>query len=247
MKKSRRHDLKTNVLSVYIQQTYEAIGQYANYIIGGVVVVVVILVAFMIVQRNRQATMDQAQKTYYEIRTGDVFEKPDLIDQAGRLAAEQGIDTELGAKAAELQANLAYNLAMSMGIGDREKKVARLTEAKQIYEQLLTKVVDRPAAAARLKMSLAAVVESLQVLGKGEVEPVRQLYQAVIAGDDASFKSIAEQKLKTLDERMIPLKVLATQPASAPATGPAAQVATLPAPPPVRVNLEPVTETQPAQ
>ena len=53
MKQTRRKELKTNELSVYLQQIYEAAVRNATYLVGGVVVVVIVLVVALLTQRNR--------------------------------------------------------------------------------------------------------------------------------------------------------------------------------------------------
>ena len=229
MKHSRRQELKTNVLSVYLQQAYEKARLYANYIIGGAVIVVVIIVAGMVMRHSRLAALDQAQKTYSELRAGNVAQRPELIDQAGRLADEQGPDSEIGARARELQGDLAYQLAMSPAIKDQAEKIRLLKQAQTIYEQLLGVSANRPGVAARLRMSLAATDESLYVAGEGSADDIRRLYQQVIDGPDESFKTLARAQLNSLDERLAKLTIVATQPAaSAPASAPATTAALVP-------------------
>lgn len=246
MKQSRRQELKTNVLSVKLKEAYEAIVRNSSYIIGGAVAIVVILIIFVVVQRNRQAAIDQAERTYIEIRSGNVVEKPDLIEQAGRLAEEQGPTTPLGAKAAELQGDLAYQLAMHAGLKNRTEMISRIKQAKAAYEPLLSQKTDDPGEAARLRMRLAAAEESLCVAGEGSAETVRKLYQAVIDGSDLSYKTIAQELLKSLDDRLAKLKIVATQPASAPATAAAAPADAPMALPPITVTPAPAPASEPA-
>jgi hypothetical protein len=265
MKQSRRQELKTNVLSVYLQQAYEKTRLYANYIIGGAAIVVVVIVAGMVMRHNRLAALDQAQRTYSELRGGNVAQKPELIDQAGRLADEQGPDSEIGAQARELQGDLAYQLAMGMTKKDQAEKIRRLKQAQTIYEQLLTTSANWPGVAARLRMSLAATEESLFVAGEGSAEDIRRQYQQVIDGQDESFKTLARAQLNSLDDRLAKLTIVATQPAaSAPATtaalGPSSRpttrpssgpavvgVTTLPAGPAVKTIAPPSSATAPAR
>ncbi len=217
MRKSRRQELKTNVLSVKLQEAYAWIQRNSSYLTAGVVAVVAILIVAMVVQRNRQAAIDRAERTYLEIQSGNVVEKPDLVDQAGRLADEQGLESPLGVRAAELQANLAYQLGMTAGLQDRETMVSRLKQAKGIYEHLLAQ---KPAhaSAASWRMGLAATEESLFIADAGgSKEAIRKLYQDVIDGPTSSFQVLAKEKLESLDARLARLTIVATQPASAPA------------------------------
>jgi hypothetical protein len=247
MKQSRRQELKTNALSVWLQETYAQLVRNSSYVIGGAVAIVVILIVVVVVQRNRQAAIDQAERTYIEIRSGSVVEKPDLIDQAGRLAEEQGPTTPLGAKAAELQGDLAYQLAMTAGPRKPADMISRLKQAKAAYEPLLSQKVNDPGDAARLRMKIAASEESLCVVGEGSADTVRKLYQAVIDGADLSFKTIALELTKSLDERLAKLKIVATQPASVPATAAARITASAPVTlPPITVTPAPTPTSKPA-
>ncbi len=216
MKQSRRQELKSNDLSVKLQEAYKAIQRNSNYVIGGAVAVVAILIVALVVQRNRQAAIDQAERTYLEIQSGNVMEKPELIDQAGRLADEQGLDSPLGTRAAELQANLAYQLGMSAGLKDREKMTSRLKQAKGIYEHLLAQKPSHVSAAG-WRMGLAATEESLFIADAGgSKDGIRKLYQEVIDGPASSFQAVAKERLESMDARLAKLTIVATQPASAP-------------------------------
>ncbi len=225
MKQTRRKELKTNELSIYLQQIQEAVGRHSNLIIGGVVVVVLILVAGLLVQRNRHATRQAAWENYHGIQSRMTTITPELIEEARQLAEDTRNQGDLGPLAMELHADLNYSLAITLQ-GEPERTKQLLQNAKSIYEQTLARFGSLPAVAARVRMSLAAVEESLLVAGEGDVERIRKLYQQVIDDPASGFSADASGQLATLDRRLIPLEILATRPAEEPgaAAAPAAQL-----------------------
>ncbi len=244
MKQTRRKELKTNELSAYLQQIYQSAGRHSNLIIGGVVVVVLILVAGLLVQRNRHVARQTAWNTYYSIRDRSAVVTPELIEEARQLAEDSRNLGDLGPRAMELHADLNYSLAMSLqGEPDRTKQLFK--EAKGIYEQALALFGAQPGVAARVRMGLAPVEESLLVAGEGDVERIRKLYQQVIDDEVTGFGADAREQLATLDERLAHLEIVATRPADA-----AAAQATTPPPAaalPQPVVLEAPTPAAPEQ
>jgi hypothetical protein len=229
MKKTRRHELKTNELSVLLKEVYAKLSEYANYIIVGLVAAVLVLIIGFVVRHNRMAAEQIAWQTYYDVREGNVIEQPELLDRAATLAAQQAGDRVLEPLALELQADLAYHLAVGPGTTlSREEKIRNLTRAQSLYEELLSRFAHRPATADRLRMSLAATGESLGALDPSlvDLDAIRELYQAVIEGEPTAFQPLAQERLDTLTERMQPLQVVATRPADPPdAQEPEAMVA----------------------
>ena len=218
MKQSRRHELKTNELSVLLKQMYEKLQQYANYLIVGLVAAVVVLIMIFIMQHNRIAAQQLAWQTYSDLRRGDVIRDPGLIDQAAALAAERAGDAVLEPLAMELEADLAYQLAVGpeSKLND-EEKTQRLETAKQRYEQVLSQFPSSTEATARIQMGLAATEESLFTFGRSKLETIRSLYQKVLDAEPNAFQAAAAKQLETLEQRTQELQIIATRPAEAPA------------------------------
>jgi len=250
MKQARRKELKTNELSVYLQQVYETASRNATYIIGGVVVVVLVLVIGLMVRRNRLVARQDAWRTYYSIRDQSAVVTPELIDQARNLGASHGSDDDLGPRVSQLRADLAYALAITLSpIEQKERRTELFNEAKAAYEQMIHQFGSRPNVVARARMSLAAVEESLALAGQGDRAAVRRLYQDMIDAPVSVFQADAEARLDSLDERLTRLPIIATRPAQAPiiATRPAQApiIATRPAEPAVTQPTAPTTQPTP--
>jgi|GEM_PF-669929 len=230
MKQARRQELRTNDLSVYLQQTYEWAQRNATYLIGGVVVVVLVLVISFWMQYSRHATREKGWKDYYSILREGSAEVAGSIERARTLAAEFSDDVDLGPVTLALQADLAYQKAMSLTSPlDQGQRVGLLEDAKQTYERVLAKYPKRPLIVVRTKMSLAAVLESLYMEGQGNLDGIRQIYQDLIDGPTNAFQSVASELQASLDERtkqldIVPTPPLSTAPAASAvsATGPAA-------------------------
>lgn len=231
MKQSRRHELKTNELSVLLQQAYDKLTEYGNYILVGLVAVVLALIVAFVVRHNRLATEQLAWRTYFEIREGDVIEQPELLDRAATLAAQQAGDPVLEPLALSLQADLAYHMAVGPeSTLPRDEKIRHLASAERLYEEILDRFAHDAAMTDRLRMSLASTRESLLALdsSRAELDAIRSLYQEVLAGEPTAFQSLARERLDTLAERTRPLLIVSTRPAEPPATTLPAATATAP-------------------
>lgn len=215
MKQARRKELKTNELSLYLQQIRDAFLQYSNYIIGGVVAVVLILVIALYVQSQR-AQVDAARwAERREIEAEAAVEiKPETIERAERLAREAADDPRLGPVARELHANLAYQRALDMSPEtDPDEYTRLLNEARSSYQTLVDQYPDRPDVVARARLGLGAVLESLHVVGQGELDAVAQHYRLVAESENPTYAALARRRLETLSERARPLNIVATRPA----------------------------------
>lgn len=254
MKQSRRQELKTNELSVFLQQIYTSARDNANYVIGGLVAVVALLVIVLYVQHRRTEAREQAWNRYYELQGASVTEKPELMEQARAFAAQQRGNDQLGYRAAELAGDIAYQLAMSPEmLDDREKRLALLKDARDRYQQVIDQAPDNPAMVERARYSLAKIEENLLLAGESTKEKVRSLYEQIAKDEHGRYSGLAEEALGTLDERAEPLQLVATRPAETqPATAPATAPATLPAAavgtrPAVTLSIpSPATQTAPA-
>ncbi|UCD30089.1 MAG: hypothetical protein JSV03_06345 [Planctomycetota bacterium] len=254
MKKTRRQELKTNELSIMLKQMYEAILRYSNYMIGGALVVVLVLVIGMIYNQNRRNARRNAWNEYREIQQLDITVDPGLIDRARILAGEFSSDRNLGPATLELEASLHYKLAMSLtSPSDRADRIDHYNEAKSMYQQLIEKYNTRPEVVNRAHMSLAAIEESLLIMGESTIDMVREHYQYLAAADKSTFKSVAEDLLDSLEERIAKVEIVATRPAETPTTQ-ARAPATQPQKPKQRIEVKmvdipstaPATSTTPA-
>ena len=128
MKQSRRHELKTNELSIYLQQCYDFIRQHATWLIGGVAVGVLIIVVMLLNAQREERAMLDAYTSCQEIRRGSV-----VADMDHRRAVIAGALQKLGAllqrrlDAVQLHDALAVGrLAVDQdegGLGQRRRRV----------------------------------------------------------------------------------------------------------------------------
>jgi hypothetical protein len=231
MKPSRRHELKTNELSIFLQQVYASAKQNLNYVIGGVVVVVAILAVGLYIQHRRQATHENAWKQYEDLRTqvGRSGPNPSLLQSAATLAAEQEGSGDLGRPTAALAADIAFELAASLDpVKDKAKRLELLKEARSRYQGMTDRYSDDPDTAAAARFSLANIEESLLMAGESTKEKVLALYEPLTKAELGTYKTLAEEQIKTLDERIQPLQIVATRPAEPPATAPSPLTPTRP-------------------
>jgi hypothetical protein len=217
MKQQRRHELKTNDLSVYLQEIYQTIQRNSRYITGGIVVVAVILIIGLVVSRNRAAAEDAAWASYNDLLTKDVTEDPTVLPEARRLTDQYGDDERLGPAVLAMYGKKLYESALDMtGPEQQEERIKHLKEARSVYGELAGQYPTRAVFLARAKMMQALIEESLIVLGEGDEEVVRSLYKELKDSESGVYANEAEQRLANLDERLVPLKIVA-----APATKPA--------------------------
>ncbi len=222
MKQSRRKELKTNELSLYLQEVRDGMMRHSSYIIGGIVVVVLILMIGLYVQHNRHETEAAHSRAYREIQQALMEGKTDVIDRASVLAGATADDARLGPQAAELYARLLYAKAMTISpLSESPERAELLDKSQKAYEALLSKYSDRADLVARTRLSLADVQETLYVAGKGGLEPIRELYREVVKAKVAPYAEMAASRLETLDARTMKLQVVATRPAEVPASAPA--------------------------
>lgn len=245
MKQSRRHELKTNELSIWLQQTYAAAGRNINYIIGGVVVVVLILVIALFVRNRRYDAREAAWASYYEIEATPVWQKPDVMDRARAFADEHAGDRDLGARSVLLLAGKAADVAMTLDpFKEADKRLAALNEAKKAYDTVIQDYADRPEFVVPARMGLATILESLVLIGQAGVEDVRKQYQAIVAEPESgAYQFMAGEALKDLNERLVPITLVATRPAGFSTTAPATRSVV---PPPIVPATQPATSSAPA-
>lgn len=230
MKQSRRQELKTNELSVLLQQAYETASRNVNYIIGGVVLVILILVAMLYIQHRRTQAREDAWSRFNALQAQieAVIDQPEILDQAKGFAAEMQGNEELKPRANTLVADMAYKRAMHVSpTSNRDERLNLLKEARDRYQEVVTNQSERqPALAARARLGLAAVEESLLMAGEGSREKAREQYEILAKGGLGLYSEMAADLLQTFDERVQPLKLVATRPAESPATAPATRTAT---------------------
>jgi hypothetical protein len=229
MKQARRKELKTNELSLYLQQIRDAAARNSSYIIGGVVLVVLILMIGLYVQSSRHEAEAARWAEYREIQKEAATEvKPETLDRAESLAQQTAGDPKLGPDARELHASLAYRRALETSpVSNLDDYVRLLNEAKASYQTMIDQYASRADVVARGRMGLATTLESLAVVNKAEISDVAKQYRQVAESGDATWAETAKSRLDTLPERTKPLQIVATRPAEPVETAPAP--ATLPA------------------
>lgn len=218
MKQSRRQELKTNELSILLQQLYDAANRHARYLWGGLAVVLIVLTVGMVVQRNRRSGAEEAWREYYAIAESKLAEKPELLDQVRTLAASKGDHAEIGPAVLFMQARLLYESALSMNKeADTSKRIERLQEARGVLDRLISGFSRQPDVVARAQLLLASVQESLFVEGQGDKETIRGLYQKLLTAGDGVYRKQVEERISTLDDRLQKIDIVTPPPATAPA------------------------------
>ncbi len=239
MKQTRRKELKTNDLSIRLQQFSDSIQRNATYWLGVIVIVVAILVIALYVQHRRHKTMAEAWSAYYEVREMNVVTKPEALDRARELADKYGDNAQLGPAVLQLKGDMACEAALALVKPEEQtRRIELLENAKASFEQLLQQYGSDPQIEARAHMSLAKVGETLLALNKGKIEEVRGHYQALVEKKPNPFVEISEKRLGELTKKLEPLNIVATRPAEPPASAPAAANATTK---PAAVIATPVT------
>lgn len=214
MKQSRRKELKTNELSVYLQRLAEAVQANANYILAGVVAVLVILAVTGFIQRQRRLAQEEAWRQYISIREQSVIPTTQVAEEISVLAEAQKNNPALGPRTLELMGDIHFSRAVTMPEpADPEKRRELYRKAAEAYREVLKRFGSSPEVAARARMSLAAALESLLILGEGDAAEIRRLYQEVIDSKASGFVADARNQLDTLDRRLAELRIVATRPA----------------------------------
>src|SRR5687767_12970875 len=136
MKQTRRKELKTNELSIFLHQMYDSIQRNATYLLAGIVVVVIVLVIGLYVQHRRHKTMTDAWTSYYEVRELDVTTKPEALDRARELADKYGDNAQLGPEVLQLRGDLTHEVALGLvKPEDEDRRIKLLEEANTSFEQ----------------------------------------------------------------------------------------------------------------
>ncbi|GMU24695.1 MAG: hypothetical protein AMXMBFR13_47680 [Phycisphaerae bacterium] len=229
MKQSRRHELKTNELRIYLQQMYATASRNASYILGGVAVVILVIALGLYIKYRQNQAEATAWSEFEALRQEDVSENTNVLEKARQFAAQHSEDPDLGPQASLLAAEMAYRRAMDAKVKP-EQRVELLKDTRQRYEQMIQRHADRPSVVRQARMSLAAVEESLLMYGESTLDQVRERWQAVASDPDSPYQSTASENLTTLEQRTRKLETVATRPAAqtrpAPlATAPAAATA----------------------
>lgn len=247
MKQARRKELKTNELSIYLHQVQEAIARYSSYIIGGVVAVVLVLVIGLYVQHNRHETQAANWRTYRELMKSTAEQpKPEDLTRTRSLVDETAGDPNLGPLAVELHADTAYQRAMSLSpLNSVPERKQMLETARDGYQKILDQFGSRADLAARARLGLAAVAETLYMDGNGDWKAAEDQYRKLEEGKGV-FAQIARERRETLAQRTEKLRIVATRPAEPVATAPA-PVAAVPASQPILTTPPGTPATTPAR
>lgn len=231
MKQARRKELKTNELSIYLQQIQEYVVQHSNWIIGGIVVVVVILMIGLYVQSSRHQAETARWTELSKIREDSATAvTPELVDRAERLASQTAGDAKLAPATRELHAELAYQLALDTSpVSNPDEYARRLEAARASYEAMVNDCADQPDMVAKGHLGLGSTFESLHVVGKATLDQAREQYR--LAVESGTFVAgMAKDRLDTLADRTRPLNIVATLPAEPVETAPATATAPAEAP-----------------
>jgi hypothetical protein len=216
MKHSRRQELKTNELSIYLQQGYDFLVRNSTYVIGGVVVVVLIIVVGMLNLRSQHRGKVDAMNRVRAIQ-GETARDTKLLEEIEGLANDYASDPGLGPQILDLQASVAHQLALNLtSEADKPRRAELLKEAKSACERAIRDFSDQAVVVARARMTLAAIEETLVMDGQGDAQKIRQLYQDVINGPVTPYQKLASEQLADLDKRLVKLVVVPAPPAPMP-------------------------------
>ncbi len=223
MKQSRRHELKTNELSLKLKELYEKANRYSTHILVAVLALLVVVVATNYMRTSRQSELEEASRELAAIRQLDPqSEEDDALARARSAAAKYGDLPGVGFNARDLYGRMAYQTATLLNpLDDSEEVVKLLKEAESVYTDATAELADEPVHLGQARLMLAKVKESLLIMGEGDKEAVRDLYAKLSEENSTVFKPIAEEALASLDERLIELKFVEpgspeTQPAKNP-------------------------------
>jgi hypothetical protein len=227
MKSEHRHELKTNDLAKHLITTQDYVQRYGGRVALGIAIVILVIV--LINQRiasGRKQEQDLRNDLAYA--RGEI-QRLDDIDFMGRPAVKPA-DVEMArtllqrvrdnASDKTLQAEALYWLGeYAWGIAnypdpagaatqpsarlDKERAEA-LNEAKGAYQQVVDKYGDQRLAVVSARFGLAAVAEN-----ERNWDEAKKQYEAIKTHDGAaeSFKRLADQKLKRLEEIRQPFLV----------------------------------------
>ncbi len=257
MKQSRRQELKTNDLSVYLQQTWESIQRNATYLIGGLVVVVLLVVVVMYNRRTSAQAGESAWVTLLSLQQRSAADPTrELVADIETALDAFGDRDDVGPRLRALHGQMSLRLAVSMGpTGDAKERLELLKAAQSELEGVIERNSSDAVLVSGARMGLAAVYESLALIGEDAkgVDKARELYQKVIDTRDQPYTEVATRLQGVLDEPLKPIGLVTTRPASAtqPASMPASLVEAPPAPEvtvPVELPVaEPPAEETPAE
>ncbi len=254
MKQRRRQELKTNELSIYLQQIYEFLVRNSTYVVGGVVVVALIIIVATMNTRSQHRAKVDAMNRIRAIQGGEAVQDLKLLDEIKDLANSYGDDPGLGPVILDLQASLAHRLALSRtSEADKPDQQRLLKEARSVCERTIRDFGNQPIVVARAKLLLAGVEETLFIDGQGDRERIETLYKEVIDGPVSPYQKLASEQLDSLDKRLAKLEIVATRPAATatatmrPVTTRTATLTTKPAAAPrISVPKPTVTVAEPA-
>jgi hypothetical protein len=173
------------------------------------VVVVVILIIGLVVNRNRVAAENAAWASYTDVLTKDVTEDPTVLQDARRLADQYKQDPRLGPAVLSLKGSKLYELALDMtDPKQKDERIEQFKEARSVFNDLAQRYPKRAIVVGKAKMMQALIEESLIVLGEGDVEKVRGLYNELKESESGIYADQAEDRLTDLDERLVPLEIV---------------------------------------
>lgn len=214
MKQTRRKELKTNELSIYLQQIRETAVKNATYIVGGLVIVALILVIGLTVQRNRLKAEGERWREYREIQTAVARGETDALSRAANLAEQTAGNPRLGPRTLILYGDVLSEKAMTLSpLTQSEERVQLLESAKDQFQKVITNYSAQNETVLGARMKLASVAETLYIDGKGDLDLARKQYQEVLKAPHNPFRETAQTQLDTLTERTQKLQVVATRPA----------------------------------
>jgi hypothetical protein len=223
MKQSRRQELRTNELSIKLQELYEKANRYSTHILVVVLALLVIVLVTNYLRSRQAATLQQASEELSDVRGLDVTSEEDnALERARQLVEAYGDTDRVGPQARDLLGRMVYQKAMLMNPRtEKETYVKLLKEAEETYQGLIAAYATDPMAVAEARMMLAKINESLAVVGERDSERVRELYASLADNEAGIYKSLAEEALASLDERLKPLRLVEpgspeTQPARTP-------------------------------
>ena len=215
MKQTRRKELKTNELSIFLQQTWDSIARNSNYVLGGIVVVALVLAIGLFMKHSAAQTEARQWQEYRDIQQAVAEGKDDALDRAEALANQTAGNAKIGPQALSLYADMLHDKAMAISpIPHSPERDTLLEKAENRYQQLIRTYAGRPDVVSAARMRLAAVTETLYVAGKSDrLEIAKQQYKEIQKDEKNAFATLAKQKLDTLVARTAKIETVETRPA----------------------------------
>jgi hypothetical protein len=212
MKATRRQELKTNELALFLKDVREFLSTYGNYFVGGLVVIALIALGYVYMTRSAAQALADARREISSLPFATDDEVRDSVAKLKRLASENDSET-LILDALRRRAVMAMNRAHAADDGTPSSEF--LDMARDAYEEMLQRFPDRHLDLGAALIGLATIEEDLFILdddlahkeeARGFLERIRD--NANLNG--TPFQTIALERLNALDQTFVQVVMVDT-------------------------------------